>query len=64
MACPARRAEGEILKHEGRATGVLDAAFRCRGTDSEYLGGLLRNWRGLLGAPPIELLLDTSQSAL
>ncbi len=30
-----RRAEGETLKHEGRATGVLGATSRRRGADSE-----------------------------
>ena len=40
-ACQVRRAEGDMLKHEGRATDMLGAASRCRGADSEYLGGLL-----------------------
>ena len=40
-AWPGHRAEGPMLKHEGRATDVLGAAFRRRGADSECLGGLL-----------------------
>ncbi len=41
-ACRMRRAEGEMLKHEGRATAVLGAASRRRGASSGFFDGLLR----------------------
>ncbi len=41
-----------MLKHEDRATGVLGAASRRQGADSEYLGGLLAAVQSVVASNP------------